>query len=204
MRAWCWEPGEPRTRACGCMGTASGVVVALVAVGRCVGLRAWGGAQNLARTRACTRACARAGRCGHHSRTACNRMLHGLAAWLPWFGWGARWGRTPPRAPSRAPCCTPACCRHHALTRIHAPLSPSLAHTPRPSCALKRPNPIAENPRNIGSFQRGDTDVGTGLVGAPACGDVMKLQIKARDLHRCPGACIPCCHHSKQPPGAQP
>ncbi|CAG0913038.1 unnamed protein product, partial [Notodromas monacha] len=35
-----------------------------------------------------------------------------------------------------------------------------------------------ENPRNVGSFDKGDTQVGTGLVGAPACGDVMKLQIK--------------------------
>lgn len=35
-----------------------------------------------------------------------------------------------------------------------------------------------ENPRNVGSFDKGDTDVGTGMVGAPACGDVMKLQIK--------------------------
>ena len=35
-----------------------------------------------------------------------------------------------------------------------------------------------ENPRNVGSFDKGDTDVGTGLVGAPSCGDVMKLQIK--------------------------
>lgn len=35
-----------------------------------------------------------------------------------------------------------------------------------------------ENPRNIGSMNKNDTDVGTGLVGAPACGDVMKLQIK--------------------------
>jgi nitrogen fixation NifU-like protein len=35
-----------------------------------------------------------------------------------------------------------------------------------------------ENPRNVGSFDKNDTDVGTGLVGAPACGDVMKLQIK--------------------------
>lgn len=34
------------------------------------------------------------------------------------------------------------------------------------------------NPRNVGSMQKGDADVGTGLVGAPACGDVMKLQIK--------------------------
>ena len=35
-----------------------------------------------------------------------------------------------------------------------------------------------ENPRNVGSFDKDDTAVGTGLVGAPACGDVMKLQIK--------------------------
>jgi nitrogen fixation protein NifU and related proteins len=35
-----------------------------------------------------------------------------------------------------------------------------------------------ENPRNVGSFDKNDADVGTGLVGAPACGDVMKLQIK--------------------------
>jgi nitrogen fixation protein NifU and related proteins len=35
-----------------------------------------------------------------------------------------------------------------------------------------------DNPRNIGSFEKGDGSVGTGLVGAPACGDVMKLQIK--------------------------
>jgi nitrogen fixation NifU-like protein len=35
-----------------------------------------------------------------------------------------------------------------------------------------------ENPRNVGSFDKGDTDIGTGMVGAPACGDVMKLQIK--------------------------
>ena len=35
-----------------------------------------------------------------------------------------------------------------------------------------------ENPRNVGSFGKDEADVGTGLVGAPACGDVMKLQIK--------------------------
>jgi nitrogen fixation NifU-like protein len=38
-----------------------------------------------------------------------------------------------------------------------------------------------ENPRNVGSFSKEDTDVGTGMVGAPACGDVMKLQIKVTD-----------------------
>ena len=35
-----------------------------------------------------------------------------------------------------------------------------------------------ENPRNVGAFAKEDEDVGTGMVGAPACGDVMKLQIK--------------------------
>ena len=35
-----------------------------------------------------------------------------------------------------------------------------------------------ENPRNVGSFNKEDSNVGTGMVGAPACGDVMKLQIK--------------------------
>jgi NifU-like protein involved in Fe-S cluster formation len=35
-----------------------------------------------------------------------------------------------------------------------------------------------DNPRNVGSFDKNDPTVGTGLVGAPACGDVMKLQIK--------------------------
>lgn len=38
-----------------------------------------------------------------------------------------------------------------------------------------------ENPRNVGSFDKNDTGVGTGMVGAPACGDVMKLQIKVDD-----------------------
>ena len=35
-----------------------------------------------------------------------------------------------------------------------------------------------ENPRNVGSFEKDDPNIGTGMVGAPACGDVMKLQIK--------------------------
>jgi nitrogen fixation NifU-like protein len=38
-----------------------------------------------------------------------------------------------------------------------------------------------ENPHNVGSFDKNDPNVGTGLVGAPACGDVMKLQIKVTD-----------------------
>jgi nitrogen fixation NifU-like protein len=39
-----------------------------------------------------------------------------------------------------------------------------------------------ENPRNVGSFDKDDKTVGTGMVGAPACGDVMKLQIKVNEL----------------------
>jgi nitrogen fixation NifU-like protein len=38
-----------------------------------------------------------------------------------------------------------------------------------------------ENPRNVGSFAKDDGNIGTGMVGAPACGDVMKLQIKVED-----------------------
>jgi nitrogen fixation NifU-like protein len=38
-----------------------------------------------------------------------------------------------------------------------------------------------ENPRNVGSFAKGDEQIGTGMVGAPACGDVMKVQIRVND-----------------------
>lgn len=38
-----------------------------------------------------------------------------------------------------------------------------------------------ENPRNVGAFKKGEVGVGTGVVGAPACGDVMKLQIKVNE-----------------------
>lgn len=38
-----------------------------------------------------------------------------------------------------------------------------------------------ENPRNVGSFDKGEGNIGTGMVGAPACGDVMKLQIRVND-----------------------
>jgi nitrogen fixation protein NifU and related proteins len=38
-----------------------------------------------------------------------------------------------------------------------------------------------ENPRNVGSFDKNDNSVGTGMVGAPSCGDVMKLQIRVQD-----------------------
>jgi nitrogen fixation protein NifU and related proteins len=44
-----------------------------------------------------------------------------------------------------------------------------------------------ENPRNVGSLDKNSPDVGTGMVGAPACGDVMKLQIEVHEgvHHRC-------------------
>jgi nitrogen fixation NifU-like protein len=38
-----------------------------------------------------------------------------------------------------------------------------------------------ENPRNVGSFAKDESGIGTGMVGAPACGDVMKLQIRVED-----------------------
>lgn len=47
-----------------------------------------------------------------------------------------------------------------------------------------------EKPRNVGSFSKNDPDVGTGLVGAPACGDVMKLQIKANEQGVIESACF--------------
>ena len=47
-----------------------------------------------------------------------------------------------------------------------------------------------ENPRNVGSFDKDDKSVGTGMVGAPACGDVMKLQIKVDDTNIITDACF--------------
>ena len=47
-----------------------------------------------------------------------------------------------------------------------------------------------ENPRNVGSFDKEDKSVGTGMVGAPACGDVMKLQIKVDDNNIITDACF--------------
>jgi len=47
-----------------------------------------------------------------------------------------------------------------------------------------------ERPRNVGSFDKADPNVGTGLVGAPACGDVMKLQIKVDDDGQITDACF--------------
>jgi len=47
-----------------------------------------------------------------------------------------------------------------------------------------------ENPRNVGSFDKSDSNIGTGMVGAPACGDVMKLQIKVGDNGIIKDACF--------------
>ena len=47
-----------------------------------------------------------------------------------------------------------------------------------------------ENPRNVGAFDKADTSVGTGMVGAPACGDVMKLQIKVNEAGVIEDACF--------------
>ena len=47
-----------------------------------------------------------------------------------------------------------------------------------------------ENPRNVGSFDKSDENVGTGMVGAPACGDVMKLQIKVNEQGVIEDACF--------------
>lgn len=47
-----------------------------------------------------------------------------------------------------------------------------------------------ENPRNVGTFDKGDDNVGTGMVGAPACGDVMKLQIKVNEQGVIEDACF--------------
>ncbi len=47
-----------------------------------------------------------------------------------------------------------------------------------------------ENPRNVGTFEKDDTSVGTGMVGAPACGDVMRLQIKVNEQGVIEDACF--------------
>jgi nitrogen fixation NifU-like protein len=47
-----------------------------------------------------------------------------------------------------------------------------------------------ENPRNVGNFDNDDADVGTGMVGAPACGDVMRLQIKVNEEGVIEDACF--------------
>ncbi|XP_051136788.1 iron-sulfur cluster assembly protein 1-like [Andrographis paniculata] len=67
----------------------------------------------------------------------------------------------------------------HVTSRILAQGRASAA-TPAPALRMYHERVVDHynNPRNVGSFEKNDPDVGTGLVGAPACGDVMKLQIK--------------------------
>uniref|UniRef100_A0A336KYZ1 Iron-sulfur cluster assembly enzyme ISCU n=1 Tax=Culicoides sonorensis TaxID=179676 RepID=A0A336KYZ1_CULSO len=62
-------------------------------------------------------------------------------------------------------------------------LLPQLSRARSVPCALYHENVLEhyENPRNVGSLDKKDKNVGTGLVGAPACGDVMKLQIRVDD-----------------------
>lgn len=72
------------------------------------------------------------------------------------------------------------------LARPAMAATPSIARTAAPSAAIvqgrrqyhEKVLDHYSRPRNVGSMSKDDTDVGTGLVGAPACGDVMKLQIR--------------------------
>merc|ERR1719446_1888491 len=69
-----------------------------------------------------------------------------------------------------------------SVLRTTSRLSNSFRASPRCSrCYHDNVIDHYENPRNVGSLDKNDQDVGTGLVGAPACGDVMKLQIKVND-----------------------
>ena len=70
-----------------------------------------------------------------------------------------------------------------ALTRTSGILSTSTSTSTSTSSRLYHKNVVDhyEKPRNVGAFDKKDANVGTGLVGAPACGDVMKLQIRVDD-----------------------
>ena len=70
-----------------------------------------------------------------------------------------------------------------ALTRTSGIVSTSSSTSPSTSSRLYHKNVVDhyEKPRNVGAFDKKDANVGTGLVGAPACGDVMKLQIRVDD-----------------------
>ncbi|KAF2807724.1 FeS cluster assembly scaffold IscU [Mytilinidion resinicola] len=63
-------------------------------------------------------------------------------------------------------------------TTVPATAGRVLSSAARPSIASPIRTAAPASPRNVGSMSKNDTDVGTGLVGAPACGDVMKLQIR--------------------------
>ena len=70
-----------------------------------------------------------------------------------------------------------------ALTRTSGIVSTSSSTSTSTSSRLYHKNVVDhyEKPRNVGAFDKKDANVGTGLVGAPACGDVMKLQIRVDD-----------------------
>ncbi|KAJ3479340.1 hypothetical protein NLI96_g9124 [Meripilus lineatus] len=72
-----------------------------------------------------------------------------------------------------------------ALSKASANVAPRASHSvARPALARGYHEKVIshyERPRNVGSLPKNDIDVGTGLVGAPACGDVMKLQIRVDD-----------------------
>lgn len=71
------------------------------------------------------------------------------------------------------------------LSPPSSPSSPPPLSPPPPSSHPPKVLDHYENPRNVGSMDKKDTSVGTGLVGAPACGDVMKLQVsKTHPLHQ--------------------
>jgi Fe-S cluster assembly scaffold IscU len=72
-----------------------------------------------------------------------------------------------------------------SLNRIPAGIASS-------NCRLYHENVVDhyDNPRNVGSFDKADKNVGTGLVGAPACGDVMKLQLRVDDDGRIIESCF--------------
>jgi len=89
-----------------------------------------------------------------------------------------------PRPPRPGPLALPHTSHASLLPPPHPhPPTHLPTHISPPSSSTHYPQVVDhyENPRNVGSFDKSDPNVGTGLVGAPACGDVMKLQIKVDD-----------------------
>jgi len=80
-------------------------------------------------------------------------------------------------APSQAARALSTAARSSVRPSIRAS-TPAILSTPLRRSYHEKVLDHYSNPRNVGSMQKGDADVGTGLVGAPACGDVMKLQIR--------------------------
>ena len=87
--------------------------------------------------------------------------------------------------------CWPA--RLSALRRFRARLPPPRLSPACFPCPARPPAQVVdhyEKPRNVGSFDKADPNVGTGLVGAPACGDVMKLQIRVDEAGNIVDSCF--------------